>query len=224
MESKKIIADIHSIYDEYCVPNNVRMHMMRVAGVSELICDKMNPKINSNDVVAVSLIHDLGNIVKMDFCDKKKTLLLDKKDRDNIEFLKEKQKEFWKKYAKDDNKTNEKIARELKVSKRLLFLLEHKEFIHMNKEKWIKDLELMILFYADGRVSPKKVASIKQRMNEYVKRYNLDKDPLRVEKSKKFLEFSLEIEKIIFSKLKIKPSQISDKSIEKYIKKYKALL
>lgn len=61
-------------------------------------------------------------------------------------------------------------------------------------------------------------------MNEYVKRYNLDKDPLRVEKSKKFLEFSLEIEKIIFSKLKIKPSQISDKSIEKYIKKYKALL
>lgn len=222
MESKKIIQNIHSIYDNYCVPDNVRMHMMRVAAVSELICDKMKPKINSDDLVAVSLIHDLGNIVKMDFDHKEKVLLLCKKDRCNLDYLRVKQKEFWEKYGKDDNCANDLIAEEMGVNKRVLYLLKHKGIEERETNFWVNDLELMILFYADGRVSPKGVTSIKKRLKEYVKRYELHKDPLRVERSKKFLEFSLSVEKMIFSHLRIKPSKITNKSIEKYIKKYEA--
>lgn len=222
MESKKIIQNIHSLYDEYCVPDNVRMHMMRVAAVSELICDKMKPKIDSSDLVAVSLIHDLGNIVKMDFDHKRKILLLYKKDRCNLDYLRIKQKEFWKKYGKDDNHANDLIAEEIGVNKRVLYLLKHKGIEDRETNFWVNDIELMILFYADGRVSPKGVTSIKHRLKEYIKRYELDKDPIRVERSKKFLEFSLSVEKIIFKHLKIKPSFITNKSVQKYIKKYKA--
>lgn len=224
MQSKKIIQNIHSIYDTYCVPNNVRMHMMRVAAVSELICDKMKPKIDSSDLVAVSLIHDLGNIVKMDFDHKEKILLLCKIDRNNLDYLRIKQKEFWEKYGTDDNCANDLIAEEIGVNKRVLYLLKHKGIEKRETNFWVNDLELIILFYADGRVSPKGVVSIKKRLKEYVKRYGIDKDPIRIERSRKFLEFSLSVEKKIFSKMKIKPKDITNKSIEKYIKKYKAAL
>ena len=206
------------------MPNNVRKHMMRVAAITELICESMNPKIDSSDLVAVSLIHDLGNIVKMDFSHKEKILLLDKKDQKNIGFLKQKQNEFWEKYGKDDNKVNELIAKEMGVTKRVLYLLEHKGIEHRETNFWVNDLELMILFYADCRVAPKRVTSLKNRIKEYAKRYSFDKDPIKVENSKKFTLFSLDIEKKIFTHLNFKPTFISNKSVEKYIKKYKASL
>lgn len=223
MQSKEIIQNIHSIYDEYDVPKNVRLHMMRVAGVSEFLCDNLKPKIDPADLVAVSLIHDLGNIVKMDFSSREKIKLLSKNDKKNIEFLRKKQKLFWKKYGKDDNRANERIAEELGASRRVQYLLKHKGIDNQEKNFWTDDLELMILFYADGRVSPKGVRSVKGRINEYAKRYNFHKDPAKMENSKKFTEFSLEVEKRIFSKMKLKPSYINDKTINTYVKKYKLI-
>ena len=220
MQSKKIIENIHSIYDEYAVPQNVRMHMMRVAAVAEIICDNINPKIDSSDLVAVSLIHDLGNIVKFDFSHKEKILLLEKKDRENIEFLKKKQKEFFEKYGENDIVANKLIAEEIGVNKRVLYLLKNKEIEYSETNFWVNDLELMILFYTDLRVAPRGVTSMKKRIEEYAKRNLFEKDPLQAEKSKKFTIFALDIEKKIFAHLNFKPNYITNKIIEKYVKKY----
>lgn len=220
MNFKKIIQNIDLIYSKYSVPTNIQKHMIRVAAVCELICNKPKPKINSNNLVAVSLIHDIANIIKADFLDKTKLKLLEKKDKKRIDFFKLKQLEFWEKYGEDDNRANEKIARELKVNKRMIYLLENKRLVHLSKEQIKKDLELLIFFYADQRVSPKGVVSLKKRTLEYIKRNRLDKNQKKMKKCISFLEFSKNIEKEIILKTKIKPKEINDKSIKKYLKNY----
>lgn len=219
MNAEKIVKEINSIYSKYAVPKNIQKHMFRVAGVCELICDKVNPELSSKNLVAVSLIHDIANIIKADFSDKTKINLLEKEDKKKIDYLKSKQKEFWKKYGKDDNSANEKIAKELKASKRIIYLLENKSLIHLSTKVIKKDFELLIFFYADQRVSPKGVVSIKERIKEYIKRNHI-KSPKKLKKCFYFLEFSKKIEEILFAKMKMKPKDINDNSIKKYLKKY----
>lgn len=68
MDGGEIINSISKIYDRFNILPNLRMHMHRTAAVAEIICDNWKgPQINKDTVVAVSLIHDLGNIAKMNF-------------------------------------------------------------------------------------------------------------------------------------------------------------
>ena len=67
MKSKEIIEHIQSIYQTFEVPKNLQEHMLRAAAVGSILCDNWKgPAIHKEDVIAVLLIHDLGNIVKMD--------------------------------------------------------------------------------------------------------------------------------------------------------------
>ena len=66
MDGKEAISSINEIYKKLRVPLNLQMHMMRAAAAAELICDNWNgPAIKKADVIAALLLHDIGNIVKM---------------------------------------------------------------------------------------------------------------------------------------------------------------
>jgi len=77
-ESYMIIDSIQNIYDKFNILPNLRMHMIRVAGVANLICDNWHgnnlpnenwngKQLGRNDIIATALVHDLGNIVKFIF-------------------------------------------------------------------------------------------------------------------------------------------------------------
>ena len=216
MESREIIKKINSIYSEYKIPANVRRHMFSVAGVAKQICENCDEKIDSNDLIATCLIHDLGNIIKMNFTDKNKIKLLDKEDLKRLKYFKKKQKEFWEKYGQDDNLANELIAKELNANSNVIFLLENKAIENRPFEFWKNNLALTILAYADCRVAPHGVVSMQERIDEYVKRNDYHKDPQKIEHTKKFEEFAKTMEKQLFGKLKIKPQDINQDSIKKY--------
>ena len=58
--------NIIEIYKKYHLPENLQMHMLRVAACSNLIVDNWNgPEIDKESIIRVSLLHDMGNMVKI---------------------------------------------------------------------------------------------------------------------------------------------------------------
>ena len=58
--------NIIDIYNKYHLPENLQMHMLRVAACSNLIVDNWNgQKLDKESIIRVSLLHDMGNMVKI---------------------------------------------------------------------------------------------------------------------------------------------------------------
>lgn len=74
--------NIIEIYNKYHLPDNLQMHMLRVAASSNLIIDNWNgPEIDKEAIIRVCLLHDMGNMVKIpeDFSDDEKFVKIRRK-------------------------------------------------------------------------------------------------------------------------------------------------
>ncbi|MFA5931076.1 MAG: HD domain-containing protein [archaeon] len=220
MNPSEIILNTELIYKKYSVPLNVQRHMKEVAAVAEIICDNYKEEINKEEVVASCLIHDLGNLIKIDFEKKESSVFLDKEDQKRIDFFKRKQKEMRKKYGLNAEKADLIIAEEIGVNKKVLDLISHKAITIQNEEFEESTLGEKIASYADLRGSPVGVVSAEKRMDDYHKRYRFAENEEKIEHSKKFVRLVKELEKELFSKLTIKPEDITKESIKKYVAKY----
>ena len=60
------MANIMEIYEKYYIPEQLQLHMLRVAACSKLITDNWEGKeIDKEAIIRVSLLHDMGNIIKI---------------------------------------------------------------------------------------------------------------------------------------------------------------
>jgi hypothetical protein len=60
--------NIKEIYDYFSIPQPLQQHMIDVASVAQMICDHWKgEKIDAKRIVVAALLHDLGNIIKIDF-------------------------------------------------------------------------------------------------------------------------------------------------------------
>ena len=220
MNAKEIISDIDKICANYFVPKTLQLHMRLVAGVAKKICEHSKEKIDKEKIIAVALIHDIGNIVKMKFEGKSLRLLL-KSDFKRIDFYKTKKEEFLKKYGADDKATNYAIAKELGVEAKLLELIDPSSAIKINGEKYFisKNFTKLVLFYSDLRVSPEGVVSMKKRLKEFEERYSLKDSPEKLAYSKTFFKAAEEMEKIVFQKINLSPHDINKKTIKAFFSK-----
>jgi hypothetical protein len=225
MESKEVISNIKQIYSNYGIPKNLQLHMLRTAAVAELIFDNLTCELEKENVLATMLLHDMGNVVKMQF-DEDGLKLIDQEDLVKIEELKKMQKEFIKKYGDDDQGVNHAIAKEIGISKRLEELICKKSFHSACKINETSDLELWLCWYCDWRVGPFGILSLDNRLDDVKKRYtrkgveiyknkNVDGNKLDL-----LLVCAKKIEKKIFEKCKITPGDITDASIKKYLENY----
>ena len=227
MDNGKIIANIKKIYSDYKIPLNIQLHMLRTACVAEQIMDCTNEKVDREAVISVMLIHDTGNIAKMSF-NKEYLPMLVGKEKGQIEELKERQKEFIKKYGEDDLEINIRIGKEIGIGKRELFLMNNKSLKSVCATAAGNDLELMLCSYADFRVGPFGVISIEERLEDARNRYLrmgkiLYRDvKINDEIFSKWVNCSISLEQKIFEKTSILPTDINDESIKKYMDKYKA--
>jgi hypothetical protein len=161
---------ILDIYTTYSIPENLQMHMLRVASIGSIICEDLRSKvsIDTDLVVKTLLLHDIGNIIKYDFS---RSHLLSPADFARIEEIKATQREFVKKYGESVDLATEKIITEVASDKRVLqlFLESKGEYA----EEIIKDdvYDRKICYYCDMRVGPFGVVSIEQRFMDLVDRY-----------------------------------------------------
>ena len=204
--------NIIEIYKKYHLPENLQMHMLRVAACSNLIIDNWNgPEIDKKSIIRVSLLHDMGNMVKIpeDFS----------KDE---EFIKIRKKYFYK-YGANDHEINLEIGKQEGLTEKEIIILDGKRS-RKNEETLKSDsYERKICAYCDQRVAPDGVVGIKERLEDAKVRYK-DK-PLSVwsneEKADYLIECSLGIEKQIMENCKLNPDNINDSSIEIYIEQLK---
>ncbi len=221
MNSAEIIASIHQIFKKYRVPPNLQEHMLRAAAVGNLICDQWKgPKINPEDIVAVLLIHDFGNIVKMDLGSEVGLKLIGEEAK-RVRYWKRVKQEVIQKYGKDDYLVSEKIAEELEVSERLKSILKNKVF--NNNEFSVKsdDYDIKIAAYADQRIGPFGVLSLQERFRELRERYaSRENENVNNPKIELFIECAFEIEQQIFRNTTLTPKDINDNSIKPYVERF----
>lgn len=199
---------ILEIYEKYYLPENLQLHMLRVAACSCLIMEHWNGcAIDKDAVIRVSLLHDMGNILKIseDFS----------KDEN---FLKLRQK-YFAQYGTNDHALNLEIGKIEGLTEKELEILDGKRS-RKNEETLKSDsYERKICAYCDQRVAPNGVVGIVDRLEDAKKRYK--NKPLSVwsdeEKANQLIACSLQIEKQIMQFCEIKPEEIRDERITEYV-------
>lgn len=221
MNSQRIISDIKQIYTKYNVPPNLQEHMYRVAAVSSLICDNWKlDNISKDDIIAVALVHDLGNIVKMDF-ESEQGLKMIGNEINNLDFWKEVKQKTINKYGSDDHIVTEQILNELLIDSNLITIT--KEHIFKNGENLIdsNSWNKKFAYYSDLRVGPYGVLTLEQRFTDLKERYkkkgqNYIYDP----KLDILIECAFKIEKQLLDNTKLKQEMINDQNIKIYLDKF----
>ena len=107
--------NIIEIYNKYHLPDNLQMHMLRVAASSNLIIDNWNgPKIDKEAIIRVCLLHDMGNMVKIpeDFSDDEKFVKIRRK--------------YLEKYGTNDHEINLEIGKLEGLSDKEIVILDGK--------------------------------------------------------------------------------------------------
>ena len=205
--------NIIKIYNKYYLPENLQMHMLRVAACSNLIIDNWNgPKIDKESIIRVCLLHDMGNMVKIP------------ENFSNDENFIKTRKKYFEKYGTNDHEINLYIGKVEGLTEKEIEILDGKRSRKNEETLKSNSYERKICAYCDQRVAPNGVVGIKERLEDAKVRYK--NKPLSVwsneEKANHLIECSLGIENQIFKYCNLKPEDINDKSIEKYIEKLKS--
>ena len=203
---------ILEIYDKYHLPENLQLHMFRVAGCSWLIIDHWHgPQIEKDAIIRVLLLHDMGNMLKIpeDFSDDENFLRI--------------RRQYFEKYGTNEHALNMEIGKNEGLTEKELAILDGKRS-RKNEETLKSDsFERKICAYCDQRVAPNGVVGIVERLEDAKRRY---KDrPLSVwsneEKANGLIAYALEIEKQIMEFCDLEPEKIQDESIAKYVERLK---
>ena len=201
--------NIIDIYNKYHLPENLQMHMLRVAACSNLILDNWKgPDINKNSIIRVELLHDTGNMAK-----------IQEDESNDIEFLNIRQ-EYINKFGKDDHSISLDIGKSIGLNDFELELMKNKESKRNEEIMNSNSYEIKICAYCDERVSPTGVESIKDRLEDAKIRYKGKTNTVwgDEEKANFLINCALEIEKQIMQYCTISPEEITDENIENYIK------
>lgn len=199
-------------YNKYYLPENLQMHMLRVAACSNLIIDNWNGlEIDKESIIRVCLLHDMGNMEK-----------IPEEESKDEEFLKVRKK-YFDKYGTNDHEINLEIGKQEGLTEKEITILDGKRSRKNEETLQSNSYERKICAYCDQRVAPNGVVGIKERLEDAKIRYK-DK-PLSVwsneEKANYLIKCSLGIEKQIMKYCKLKPEDINDSTIETYIEKLK---
>lgn len=204
--------NIIKIYNKYHLPENLQMHMLRVAACSNLIIDNWNGTItNKEAIIRASLLHDMGNMAK-----------ISDSEIEDEEFRKIR-KGYIDEYGRNSHKINLIIAKEEGLKDFEIEIIDKKSSKRgeetLNSERY----DVKILLYADQRVAPYGVTSLKERLEEVKKRYKNISSSIwsNEEKANHLIECSLGIEKQIMQYCELNPEDINDNSIQKYIEHLK---
>lgn len=218
MHASEVIKSINAIYDAFRIPQNLRMHMKRVAAVGAIICDNWSgTEIRKDNIKAVLLIHDLGNVVKFTLDPGNAHMLYPGQD---LAALRKLRAETIAKYGADEYQATGSMAKEIGIDKELQSLLEAMckyEGTKISKSKE-EDYEVRICTYSDMRVSPYSVVSAEDRIRDLINRYKG-----RGEKEaifREMLEIAPRLEGELFRNISITPDQITEESVKPYIEEF----
>lgn len=206
---------ISEIYAQYPVPPNLARHMLRVAGISQLITDHWTaPGLDTGRLVRAALLHDMGNIIKFDL-DNRPELLME--EEPHVKQWKERQQAARQRYGMDEHAMTLAIATEVGADPEVLQLLSGMGFGRNVEVAACDDPHRKILNYADQRVGPFGVLSLHERLEEGNARYRQRRSDADTSRFLHLRDAALDIEHQIMAHCAITPEAITDDSIAPYV-------
>jgi pyruvate,water dikinase len=208
--------DIAGVYCAYRVSPGLRMHMFRVAAVASFILKHWKgPQLDERAIILTSLLHDIGNIVKIDY---DRFPILYPEQLVNLQYWKSVREQIAHRYGHNDQEATLNIAREIGVPARVGDLIERNTFLRNEEILRSQDWELKICAYSDYRVGPRSVMPLAERLSEAKDRYrgvpNSSVNDLRFPR---LVECALQIEEQIAAHMTIDPRDLTDSSISPFL-------
>lgn len=202
---------ILEIYEKYGTPSNLQKHMLRTAALTSLICNNWEgPQINIERIVTVMLLHDVGNVVKMNLT-KKKYLPPENQD---ISYWRDLQNRYITRYGTDDHIVTYNILAEIGLSKDYLWLVLNKIFINNEMIANSNNYELKICAYADQRTGPNGIVTLQERFDELRRRYgNNPQASINHPRAQYLINSAYEIERQILQYTSVDLFQLTDREI-----------
>lgn len=203
------MATVSQIYAKYGIPGGLRMHMLRATAVGKLICDHWRGEdIGERTLTRVLLLHDLGNIVKID------SNSLGEKDfasGGSLELFETVRDRFLQRFGLDDHKISEAIGEEIGLTTDELDLMARKVFVRNDETLASDNFTLKIGAYADQRVAPNGIVGLLERLLEAKERYsNKPGSSMNNPRTDMLIHCAEQIEAQIMSRCTLKASEITD--------------
>jgi len=195
---------IVEVYEKFRIMPQLQMHMLRVAGVSTIICDNLKIKVGRQNIIQACLLHDMGNMAKI-----KLDLFPEFAQPKGLTYWQKVLQEFIEKYGADDYVATYKILDELNISDKIQALIKSIEFANMDDISKGNNFGQKICIYSDARVAPFGVTPLEDRLSEVKDRYIKNKGATE-EFFKNLSNSARNVEKQIFSHCKIKPVDITE--------------
>src|SRR3989344_5619497 len=158
------------IYEEYRIMPSLQLHQLRVAAVGKLGCENFRETVDAKAVVLACLFHDMGNIIKSDL-----TYFPDFVEPEGAEYWEKVKADFTQKYGTNHHKANIMIAKDIGFPPAAVALVDGLGFSQIAYVVADSSFERKIMQYADIRVGPRGILSLKARLAEGRKRYNTTK-------------------------------------------------
>ncbi len=206
---------IRDIYNQYKIMPSLQLHMLRVAAVSKVICENATVELHTKHIISACLLHDMGNIIKF-----KLGLIPKFLEPQGLDYWSRVQEEFKDKYGINEHLASLYIAKEVGASKRTLELIQAIGFTKAMANFHHNDYSKKVCAYSDSRVSPSHILPLRERLKEGRTRYQ--KMHIPPPEDDVFLTMSnylVKIERQVFEGCTVKPSYLSDKTVDTEIDK-----
>jgi len=210
---------INEVYQNYQIIPILQLHQLRVASVGLKISQYFN-QIDDQIITTSCLLHDMGNILKIDFDSPLSVQTLTENERNEYRKIKLKTQE---KYGDDEHLATLKILKEIGVKPEVYQLIEAMCFTQIiNTDFLSSPLEHQICEYADMRVDPFSIVSLTARLEDLEQRYQ-QRHPTAQNKQNrlKFAQLMKSVEKQIFAQIELKPSMITESNLNDTIEHLK---
>lgn len=190
----KSYGTIDDLYTEYELPEHLRMHMLWVSAVGKHICEHWDgPTVDTETLINVLLIHDIGNLVKIK--PGKEYLGFDQGHTDEMFAMRQ---TLIDTYGDDDHAISNGIAQKLGMNDYAREILEQKIFMKNDCTAKSSDFTLKLAAYADQRVTFGGVVTLQERIEEGVERYkDRPGSSFNNPQTQEMIEHAYEIEKQI---------------------------
>ena len=185
---------------------NLRQHMYRVTAVGLYLLDHWcGPQIDRHLITQTLLLHDMANIIKFDL-----------KGQPRWQKV---QQDFIGRYGTDEYAATAKIAAELNLPARVIYLINHRNSPNLKQVVASYDWELKLASYADFRVAPHGVVSVTARFDDMKQRYQ---GKTHIIAQKGFItiakNYCLKLESQLQPLISIPLDSITDQTIAPYLK------
>ena len=154
---------VNQIYKTYNIPPNLQRHMLRVAGLAEILSENWTGEtINKTAMVFACLFHDACKLLNFDLSRPE----LFEEEAENIDYWRWVQTEIAHKRGTNEHKATLQVCKEIMLPTKAIQLIDNLEWCYINGILEYRNMESAITVYSDMRIGPFGIITLEERFNE----------------------------------------------------------